>query len=85
MDILLDFAPSAVLLEISDNGPLPPTRPQRVGTGVGLVGMRERAELIGAEFSAGPVAGGGWRVRLRVPVAEIDQSPGWTPDREPTP
>ncbi|MEV4319624.1 sensor histidine kinase [Actinocrispum sp. NPDC049592] len=38
-----------------------------VGTGYGLVGMRERAELIGGELDAGPVEHG-FRVRLRVPA-----------------
>lgn len=81
VSILLDFQPGALLLEVVDSGSTHPGRPRRVGTGVGLVGMQERAELIGAEFDAGPVAGGGWRVRLHVPVAAIDQLPGWTPDR----
>ncbi|QWF82069.1 sensor histidine kinase [Amycolatopsis sp. CA-230715] len=36
------------------------------GTGYGLLGMRERAELIGGELVAGP-CGAGFRVRLRVP------------------
>ncbi|ONI84140.1 hypothetical protein ALI144C_15740 [Actinosynnema sp. ALI-1.44] len=37
------------------------------GNGYGLVGMRERAELIGGTLAAGPVDGG-FRVRLRVPA-----------------
>jgi signal transduction histidine kinase len=38
-----------------------------VGSGFGLVGMRERAELVGGNLVAGP-AGPGFRVRLRVPA-----------------
>ncbi|MEU5875781.1 histidine kinase [Glycomyces sp. NPDC047369] len=41
--------------------------------GSGLVGMRERADLVGAEFAAGPHADGGWTVRLRLPVREADR------------
>lgn len=41
--------------------------------GSGLVGMRERADLVGAEFEAGPDAAGGWSVRLRLPVREADR------------
>ncbi|MEU6248493.1 histidine kinase [Glycomyces sp. NPDC047010] len=41
--------------------------------GSGLVGMRERADLVGAEFAAGPDADGGWSVRLRLPVREADR------------
>jgi signal transduction histidine kinase len=36
--------------------------------GYGLVGMRERAQMIGAEFDAGPSATGGWRVTLTLPL-----------------
>jgi signal transduction histidine kinase len=38
------------------------------GTGYGIVGMRERAALIGGDFSAGPRPGGGFRVITRLPV-----------------
>ncbi|MFB7945228.1 sensor histidine kinase [Kitasatospora phosalacinea] len=37
------------------------------GSGYGLLGMRERAELLGGELLAGPDEGG-WRVLLRVPA-----------------
>nr|WP_246213393.1 histidine kinase [Kitasatospora viridis] len=37
------------------------------GSGYGLLGMRERAELLGGTLSAGP-ADGGWSVRLRLPA-----------------
>lgn len=82
--ILLELAVDEVRLEVTDDGS-PRTRPRRSGTGVGLIGMRERAELIGAEFSAGPLPGGGWRVRLRVPVAEIDRAPARAVDAEQLP
>ena len=36
-------------------------------TGMGLASMRERVEALGGTFSAGPVAGGGWRVFAAVP------------------
>ncbi|WP_193103825.1 sensor histidine kinase [Brachybacterium sp. FME24] len=35
--------------------------------GFGLVGMRERADLVGAQLDHGPTADGGWRVRLILP------------------
>jgi signal transduction histidine kinase len=34
------------------------------GSGFGLVGMRERADLVDGELSYGATDGGGWRVRL---------------------
>jgi signal transduction histidine kinase len=38
------------------------------GTGYGITGMRERAALLGGDFSAGPRTGGGFRVAARLPV-----------------
>jgi signal transduction histidine kinase len=40
------------------------------GTGYGITGMRERAVLLGGDFSAGPRPGGGFRVAARLPVPE---------------
>lgn len=42
---------------------VPPARP---GSGFGLVGMRERAELTGADLRYGPSIDGGWDVTLRL-------------------
>ncbi|MET7835395.1 sensor histidine kinase [Micromonospora sediminicola] len=39
------------------------------GGGLGLIGMRERATAHGGELEAGPRAGGGFRVRARLPLA----------------
>lgn len=52
------------VLEVQDTGG---TAAESSGNGYGLVGMRERAELIGGTLEAGP-SGGGFRVRLRVPA-----------------
>jgi signal transduction histidine kinase len=38
--------------------------------GNGIVGMRERVALFGGALEAGPVAGGGFRVRARLPYPE---------------
>jgi signal transduction histidine kinase len=36
--------------------------------GLGLVGMRERASLIGGSLEAGPLSRGGYRVHARLPL-----------------
>ncbi|MEO3754809.1 sensor histidine kinase [Streptomyces sp. B6B3] len=38
------------------------------GPGFGLLGMRERVDLLGGEFAAAPRPGGGFRVAARLPV-----------------
>jgi signal transduction histidine kinase len=37
-------------------------------TGLGVVGMRERAQLLGGTLAIGPEAGGGFRVHARLPI-----------------
>src|SRR5699024_11897800 len=40
----------------------------RLGSSMGLTGMRERVDLLGGVFEAGPVGGGHWRVHVVLPV-----------------
>jgi signal transduction histidine kinase len=50
-----------VVVEIRDDGPAAPHA--TAGTGVGIVGMRERVVSTGGKFEAGPAEGGGFQVR----------------------
>lgn len=63
--IRLRFKEASVELEVEDHGkgfaPLPGQ------TGIGLVAMRERAELLGGTLTVSPVPAGGTLVQLRVP------------------
>lgn len=43
------------------------------GTGRGIVGMRERAALLGGDVEAGPTAQGGWRVRVTLPTGPAEE------------
>ncbi|MFF3016968.1 sensor histidine kinase [Streptomyces sp. NPDC057939] len=43
--------------------------PRAPGSGAGLIGMRERADLLGGTFTAGPV-GSVWQVRATLPAEE---------------
>jgi signal transduction histidine kinase len=51
-------------IEVTDSG----RGGTAAGTGYGITGMRERAALLGGDFSAGPRTGGGFRVAARLPV-----------------
>jgi signal transduction histidine kinase len=80
---------SSLRLTVSDPGPARPPRPpaaparpsaarsrEHFGehTGRGLLGMRERAELLGGTFAAGPDTQGGFTV-----VATVPRHPGEAP------
>ena len=43
------------------------------GSGRGLAGMRERAELLGGRFEAGPTGEAGFRVRVDIPLTGAGQ------------
>ncbi len=54
-----------VRLTVDDDGSSGPT--SRTPGGYGLVGMGERATVLGGTFHAGPTAGRGWRVEAHLP------------------
>ncbi|MEU6235751.1 histidine kinase [Kitasatospora sp. NPDC047058] len=58
------------------NGAPPVVRPDSagppLGTGRGLTGLRERVELLGGTFDAGPLPSGGFRVDATVPAEPGD-------------
>lgn len=47
-----------------------PRDSRRPGGGFGLIGMRERVQLLGGHFSAGRGPGGGWQIAAGVPLEE---------------
>jgi signal transduction histidine kinase len=72
--LLLRYEPDELRLAVENFGqPDPSLRPVGMPTpdGYGLTGLRERAELAGGRFEAGPLAGGAngprWRVVVRIP------------------
>ena len=60
------YGDDALELEITDDGG--GTAAQLPGGGQGLVGMRERVSLYGGQFDAGSRAGGGFAVRVMLPI-----------------
>ena len=67
--VRLARTPEELRLEVVDNGFGTPHDVVKVSGGNGLIGMRERAAVLGGEFEAGPNPGGGWRVRASFPLA----------------
>ncbi len=49
-------------------GPIRPDDALAPGGGTGLLGVRERTEVFGGSFEAGPVPGGGYRLRTLLPL-----------------
>jgi signal transduction histidine kinase len=62
--VLIGQQDGQLSIEVTDSG----HGGSAAGTGYGIAGMRERAALLGGDFSAGPRPGGGFRVTARLPV-----------------
>ncbi|MFC8511782.1 sensor histidine kinase [Streptomyces sp. NPDC057257] len=67
--IRLAYSGSCLLITVSNDGPaatpVPEAAPSR---GFGVIGMRERAQSIGGELSAGPRPEGGFEVTTALPL-----------------
>lgn len=60
-----DAATAAALVTVTNAAPA--TAEPGGRRGFGLVGMQERADLVGATLAYGPTPEGGWRVQVRLP------------------
>ncbi|MGC5020842.1 sensor histidine kinase [Micromonospora sp. DT47] len=67
--VRLRYDDHGVTIEVRDDGPVRPAG-ERPGAGLGLLAMRERAEVVGGTFSAGPRPEGGFGVRAELPAPE---------------
>jgi signal transduction histidine kinase len=65
--VVVRYGPDAVELECTDDG-LGATARSNGSAGHGLVGMRERALMLGGVLDTGPGSEGGFRVRARLPL-----------------
>jgi len=72
VSVSLDFGPSEMLAVVEDDGggfdPASLRQPQESGRGLGLLGMRERAELFEGEVEIESHPGTGTSVRVRMPL-----------------
>ena len=66
----LAWSPSGLTIEVLDDGRGAAASPATRGSGHGLLGLRERVDLFGGTVDAGPVVGGGFRVRATLPYVE---------------
>ncbi len=64
----LRYEPGTLTVQVDDNGKSTITPPS--ASGLGLIGMRERACSLGGRLEAGPQPGGGFRVRAELPLPE---------------
>jgi signal transduction histidine kinase len=62
--VVIDQQDGQLSIEVTDGG----RGGSPAGTGYGITGMRERAVLLGGDFSAGPRPDGGFRVAARLPL-----------------
>jgi signal transduction histidine kinase len=65
IDIIIDGDAHQVQLTVVDDGDA--LQPTQTWSGYGLVGMSERAALLGGNLQAGPRAHGGWEVNAVMP------------------
>jgi signal transduction histidine kinase len=77
VEVIIDFTTSATAdVTVRDDGlTAPETTAPSVGSGRGLIGMRERVALYGGTVEAGPVEPRGWRVHARISSVSPDSSP----------
>lgn len=66
-DVVIGYLPELVTLTV-DN-PMGEAGRELPGAGAGIIGMRERTNLVGGIFEAGP-HNDGWRVRAELPTLE---------------
>ena len=79
---IADSGERAILVRVVNGAPRQPVDRERSTSGFGLLGMRERAALVGADLAYGSTVDGGWEVRLTLPT-ETGRPPRTMTDPHP--
>ena len=66
--VRISYETEVLVVEVTDDGCGAATSLSGVGAGNGLIGMRERVEIYGGEFTSGPRLGGGYAVHAVLPI-----------------
>jgi signal transduction histidine kinase len=69
VDVLLDYQPEEVRLEVRDNG----VGAAQTTGGFGLLGIRERMQLLGGTLDINTAVGKGFRLTASVPLTHADR------------
>jgi signal transduction histidine kinase len=69
--VRISYEPRDLVVEVSDDGRGAATSLSGAGSGHGSIGMRERVDIYGGQFTSGPRAGGGYTVRASLPIVEM--------------
>jgi signal transduction histidine kinase len=66
--VRVSYGDRDLTVQVDDDGRGLSAHGSAPGSGNGIVGMRERVAALGGDLQAGPRAGGGFRVRARLPL-----------------
>ncbi|WP_331716818.1 hypothetical protein [Streptomyces sp. 3214.6] len=64
MTVRVGYRPPDTVVEVTN--PSGTHRADTVGSGYGLIGLRERVTALGGEVTAGPAGAGAWRLAARI-------------------
>lgn len=68
VDAHVEYNENSVEITVADDGLGAAVAATNTSSGHGLLGMRERVEIYSGTFSAGPCVGGGFKVRVSLPL-----------------
>ncbi|WP_327415333.1 sensor histidine kinase [Streptomyces sp. NBC_01233] len=84
VEVGIAYGPRELHLCIANTVPARPAPPSQ-GAGHGLLGMRERAGMLGGELAAGPRPDGGYEVSAVLPMDPQDPPAGTAPETKKAP